>query len=203
MPTMVATKTKQQTSPEPEPKVVTDAALGKIFADHKKVDKQNEGLFLKEVEYCKENNFWTGDKERDKISRKVIIATLVQYRALTEESAKAEASVLMRCCRPENEGLVQKCADGEITIRQLRKQSVFEPRAPKEESEEPDDEKVFTRKMKTLAKWGIEHNMFSDAKDFARFAREIFHGVLEKTQGEENGEEGDSESGEETDENDT
>jgi hypothetical protein len=164
-------KTRNQTQVETEPKVVTDQRLGKIVQEHAKSQQQTDSIFLREIEYVKEND----------IKRDVLIATLIQYGKLKDSSAKAEASVIQRCCKRENEELLQQAIDGEITIRELRQKSVFGERKERK-TVEPDPEKQTTTKIRKLAEWTIKNDVFDDPADFGRRCREVFTEVWEKQQ---------------------
>lgn len=112
------------TSPDPDAQVETkptvqpDEGLKKLYqslqdddSKYKAAWERSQSTFVKVVEYVK----------KQKLSRAIVVATLVAVKGMTESSAETEASRIIKAANPKNESVLQDLKTGTISMRAARR----------------------------------------------------------------------------------
>lgn len=98
------------TTTELKTKAEVDPYLGALIKGYTSLEAKVQSYWLQIVQYVKKN----------RVNRRVLIATLMHYRRIKRASAENEASMVLNAAGEQHTELFRQALDGKITVRNFR-----------------------------------------------------------------------------------
>ena len=185
-------KAKEQVETTESTEVVVDSGLRRLVVAWKKDDDKSGQGWMQIAKYV---------VDKEEISNKELKKALIDYRGLTENSAKTTASHMLSIRKStEAQALLNRALKGDksITVYDLRSS-----RARKGEQSTADTEELFSKKLATAARFAINKGLVQDEDEFVEAARSSWRAIIAAAE-EQAAEEGtEQEAPEEEDEDET
>jgi hypothetical protein len=181
MPAAVMTRTRKQVRPDVEIEeevetkadadVIVDKGLARLLNEWETQDNKAESYFVKVCQYVAEND----------ITRPMLKKGLIELRGMKDLTANNEVSKIFKAI--DHPDLIEKAAEGEMTVRELR-EAISTGREPKDSADDASDK--LHKRLRLAARFAITNDDLQyDDKAFLRDAGKAYREVYKKIEAEE------------------